>query len=310
MEYVPNVVIMNAVTNTVKYSVMIRILFYIVLFGHQLSQYCYASKSDVTNVFVSILPQKYFVERIGGKHVNVSVMVGSGQSPATYEPSPRQMALLNESQLYFRIGVPFENIWIDVIKELNTHLKFIECCAELQKRITEDHHHDNDAKNENEKDPHVWTSPENTKYIALKIKNALADIQPAYKTEFESNYSGLIEDLNKLDEDIKSHLAQLNNRYIVVSHPSWGYYAEAYDLIQLPIELEGKEVRAKSLAKLIELAHSKNINKVFVQKQFNKNSAEILAKEIDADIIELDPLAEDYIVNLYYVTGAIVESGK
>ena len=116
--------------------------------------------------------------------------------------------------------------------------------------------------------------------------------------------------MNKLDEDIKSHLAQLNNRYIVVSHPSWGYYAEAYDLIQLPIELEGKEVRAKSLAKLIELAHSKNINKVFVQKQFNKNSAEILAKEIDADIIELDPLAEDYIVNLYYVTGAIVESGK
>ena len=310
MEYVLNAVIKVVETNTVECSVMIRILFYIVLFGCQLSQYCYASKSDVKNVFVSILSQKYFVERIGGEHVNISVMVGTGQSPATYEPSPRQMALLNESQLYFRIGVPFENIWIDVIKELNTNLKIIECCAELQKIITEDHHHNNQTKKENEKDPHVWTSPENAKYIALKIKNALIDIQPFYKSEFESNYIRLIKDLNKLDEDIKSHLAQLNNRYIVVSHPSWGYYAEAYDLIQLPIELEGKEVRAKSLAKLIEFAQSKNINKVFVQKQFNKNSAEILAKEIDADIIELDPLAEDYIANLYYVTGAIVESGK
>ena len=289
---------------------MIRILFYVVLFGYQLSQYCYASKNDVTNVFVSILPQKYFVERIGGKHVNISIMVSAGQNPATYEPSPRQMVLLNESQLYFRAGVPFENIWVDVIKELNTNLKFIECCTELQKIITEDHHHDEDAKKENKKDPHVWTSPVNAKYIALKIKNALTDIQPAYKTEFETNYSGLIEDLNKLDEDIKSRLAQLNNRYIVVSHPSWGYYAEAYDLIQLPIELDGKEVRAKSLGKLIELAQSKNISTVFVQKQFNKNSAEILAKEIDADIIELDPLAEDYIANLYYVTGAILEGGK
>lgn len=289
---------------------MIRILFYVVLFGYQLSQYCYASKSDVTNVFVSILPQKYFVERIGGEHVNISIMVSAGQNPATYEPSPRQMALLNESHLYFRAGVPFENIWIDVIKELNTNLKFIECCTELQEIITEGHYHENDARKENEKDPHVWTSPENAKYIALKIKNALTDFQPAYKTEYESNYSGLIEDLNKLDENIKSRLAQLNNRYIVVSHPSWGYYAEAYDLIQLPIELDGKEVRAKSLAKLIELAQSKNIKTVFVQKQFNKNSAEILAKEIDADIIELDPLAEDYIVNLYYVTGAILEGGK
>jgi zinc transport system substrate-binding protein len=93
-----------------------------------------------------------------------------------------------------------------------------------------------------------------------------------------------------------------------VSHPSWGYYAEAYDLIQLPIEVEGKEVRAKSLVKLIEFAKSKNINRVFVQKQFNKNSAEIIAREIDADVIEIDPLAEDYIANLYYVTDAISKS--
>ena len=289
---------------------MIRILFYIVIFGSQLSQYCYASKSDVTNVFVSILPQKYFVERVGGEHVNISVMVGTGQSPATYEPSPRQMALLNKSQLYFRIGVPFENIWIDVIRELNTNLKIIECCTELQKMNTEDHHYHNGSEKKNEKDPHVWTSPDNAKFIALKIKNALVHLKPVYKTEFESNYSGLIKDLNKLDEYIKSRLTQLDNRYIVVSHPSWGYYAEAYDLIQLPIELDGKEIRAKSLANLIKLSRSKNINKVFVQKQFNKNSAEILSKEIDADIIVLDPLAEDYISNLYYVTAAIVESGK
>lgn len=288
---------------------MIRILLYIVLFGYQLSQYCYASDSDETNVFVSILPQKYFVERIGGRHVNVSVMVGTGQSPATYEPSPKQMALLNKSQLYFRIGVPFENIWIDVIRELNTNLKIIECCAEIQKIITEDHHRDG-IKKKNEEDPHIWTSPGNAKFIALKIKNALVDLQPVYKTEFESNYSGLIEDLNKLDEDIKSRLAQLNNRYIVVSHPSWGYYAEAYDLIQLPIEIDGKEVRAKSLAKLIEFTQTLHINKVFVQKQFNKGSAEIFAREVGAEIIELDPLAEDYITNLNYVTDAISNRKK
>ena len=154
-------------------------------------------------------------------------------------------------------------------------------------------------------DPHIWTSPANAKYIALKMKKALINNYPVYAKEFEINYSRLIEDLDRLDQKIKLQLAYLKNRYIVVSHPSWGYYAEAYDLIQVPIEVDGKEVRAKSLAKLIEFSRSIYINRIFVQKQFNKNSAEIIAKEIAAEIIELDPLAEDYINNIYYVTDAI-----
>ena len=289
---------------------MFRIIFFITLLACQLFQICNASESDVNNIFVSILPQKYFAERVAGEHVKVSVMVGNGKSPATYEPTPKQMALLDNSQLYFKIGVPFESIWIDAISELNSDLEVIECCTELITRHDEGNSHEHHvevehAEKEHAIDPHIWTSPANAKYIALKMKKALIDSYPVYAKEFEINYSRLIEDLNRLDQDIKSNLAHLKNRYIVVSHPSWGYYAEAYDLIQIPIEVEGKEVRAKSLAKLIEFARSKNINRVYVQKQFNKNSAEIIAREIAADVIELDPLAEDYIANLYSVTDAI-----
>ena len=127
--------------------------------------------------------------------------------------------------------------------------------------------------------------------------------------ELEDNYSKLIKDLTRLDQDIRLRLAHLDNRYIVVSHPSWGYYADAYGLIQMPIESDGKEVRAKSLVKLIEFSRSKHINRIFVQKQFNQSSAIILANEIDAQVIELDPLAEDYIANLYHVTDAISYHG-
>jgi len=289
--------------------VMFRKILFIMFLGCQIMQYCYASETDVNNVFVSILPQKYFAERVAGEHVKVSVMVGNGQSPATYEPTPKQMVLLDKSQLYFQIGVPFESIWIDAIRELNSDIKIIECCMELTTRRIEGHSHGHNVK-ERVLDPHVWTSPANAKYIALKIKQALVDSYPVHEKDFETNYSRLIKDLDKLDQDIKSSLAHLNNRYVIVSHPSWGYYTEAYDLIQLPIEVEGKEIRAKSLAKLIEFAKSKNINRVFVQKQFNKNSTEIIAREIFADVIELDPLAEDYIANLYYVTDAILNRKK
>lgn len=298
-----------AVTKNVEYSGMLRILLYIALFASQLLQDCYADNVDIKNIFVSILPQKYFVKRIGGEYVNVSVMVGAGQNPATYEPSPKQMVLLNESRLYFRIGVPFENIWIDVVRELNPKIKIVECCTELTSIVLEEHahgHHDGAA---NVADPHIWTSPVNAKYISLKIKEALIEILPAHKMELEDNYSKLIKDLTRLDQDIRLRLAHLDNRYFVVSHPSWGYYADAYGLIQMPIESDGKEVRAKSLVKLIEFSRSKHINRIFVQKQFNQSSAIILANEIDAQVIELDPLAEDYIANLYHVTDAISYHG-
>ncbi len=288
---------------------MMKLFFCCVIVASQFLSFCYANESDVKNVFVSILPQKYFIERIAGDRIDVSVMVGTGQSPETYEPTPKQMALLNKSSLYFQIGVPFENIWIDAIKELNPDMKIIACCEELKSIALKGHLHDEHAQEGNAPDPHVWTSPDNAKYIALIMKNALKDAFPAYHTEFEENYIKLLKDLDKLDADIKSKLAGVNNRYFIVSHPSWAYYARAYDLIQLPIELNGKEVRAKSLSQLIDFARTKNIKRVFVQKQFNNNSAEILANEIGADIVELDPLADDYISNLYFVTDAIVSAG-
>ena len=287
-----------------------RILFYIVLFASQLLQYCYADNIEIKNIFVSILPQKYFVKRIGGEYVNVAVMVGAGQNPATYEPSPKQMVLLDKSQLYFRIGVPFENIWIDVVRELSPNVRIVECCAELRSITFEEQTHGNHNEEGNATDPHVWTSPINAKYISLKIKEALIEILPAHKTELEDNYSKLIKDLTRLDQDIRLRLAHLDNRYIVVSHPSWGYYADAYSLIQVPIESDGKEIRAMSLTKLIEFSRSKTVNRVFVQKQFNQSSAKILASEIGVEVIELDPLAEDYIANLYYVTDTILNSGE
>ncbi len=285
---------------------MTRVLFYIFLFGYQILHYCYADTPDVENVFVSILPQKYFVDRIGGGYVNVSVMVEASQSPEMYEPSPGQMMMLSEAQLYFKIGMPFEKLWFDVIGELNTDLKLIECCEDLVDMVTKNHHAVNQHIGKvNQTDPHVWTSPANAKVIALKIKNALVNGQPLYKSEFEDNYIGLVEDLNALDKEIKSRLGQLNNRHIIVAHPSWGYYAEAYNLIQIPIESDGKEIRSKSLAKLIEFARSRGINRIFTQKQFNKSAAEVIAREINAELFELNPLAEDYIANLRYVTDVI-----
>ncbi len=279
------------------------IIFYFSLFGVLVSNVVYAQSKDILNIFVSIPPQKYLVERITGSEINVSVMVGPGKSPATYEPSPKQMANLNNAQLYIRIGVPFETVLIDRIKQLNSNLTIIDCCSQIAKRkLTEHHKHDGHSNI----DPHIWTSPENTKQIAVIIRNALVKLDPKSSNYYEKNYIDFVNELDDLDQEIRAQLKQIKNRYLIVSHPSWGYYADSYNLEQISIEQSGSEIRAKVLIEIIKLARAENISTVYIQKQFNNGSAKLLAKEINANVVELDPLAENYIENLRHVTQAII----
>ena len=116
-------------SNNIRYLLLIFLLFVSVSCSSKQSnshKYVSNKENQKQSVFVSILPMKYFVERIGGRHFDVQVLVGTGQSPATDEPTPRQMAKLNDAIVYFRIGVPFENVWLDRIKNANPEMQVVD----------------------------------------------------------------------------------------------------------------------------------------------------------------------------------------
>jgi zinc transport system substrate-binding protein len=270
------------------------------LLSIQLSSANITDARDPIKIFVSIPPQKFLVEQIGSNKVLVRTMVKPGSNPETYELTPKQMVALSESQLYFKIGVLFESVWIDRIEKLSRNLKIIYCCDNIISHKTS--RHDLDA--------HIWTSPKNAKYLAALIKQTLVEFDPKNKRIYEKNHAVLIDKLDALDRDIRNQLAQLNNRYLIVSHPSWGYFADTYNLKQLSIEQEGSEISAKELSRLIELAKAENIHTVYTQKQVNNASANILAREISAKIVELDPLAENYIENLRKIAARIAQRAE
>ena len=223
-------------------------------------------------------------------------MVKPGASPETYEPTPRQMATLEDTQLYFRIAVPFESIWIDRIQAINPQLKIIPCCDPITSSGVTAHEHKRGID-----DSHIWTSPRNAMVIAEIVKQALSDHDPVHRADYQRNYDALVRDLHTLDQDLQDMLSSLSHRFLIVSHPSWGHFANAYNLRQIPLEQNGSEIRAKQLANIIQLARRENIHTIFSQKQFNSGSAEVLAREINGQVVSLDPLAEDYISNLYQV---------
>ena len=272
----------------------------------QLLYFPYKGWTEPIPVFVSILPQKYFVERIGGEQVKVEVMVNPGESPATFNPNPKKMSLLSQAKLYFSIGVPFETIWIDRIQSIHSNLQFVPLHDEAHDKSGTDQGHGHPSRHSHgSSDPHIWTSPAKVKLMAKKIKETLVRAEPQKEKYFEANLRAFHNDLDALDRDIREILARSDNHRFLVFHPAWSYFAEDYGLEQISIEDGGKEPGARTLQKIIEKGKKLGIKVIFVQKQFSLSIAKKIAKMIGATVREMDPLAEDYLENMRLTATAI-----
>lgn len=276
------------------------------------------------NVHVSILPQKYFVERIGQNLVDVNVLVKPGKSPATYSPSPDQIRKLMSSDIYFRIGVPFENGILNKIKSI-TGTKIVDTRQGIVLRkmknsfydkknldhATEPHDHDvihEDNKNLDNhvgKDPHIWMDPMIVKTQAHTIFNTLSDMDPDNKDEYEKNYKRFAEDLDGLDIRLKTAFKNLQGENLFVFHPSFGYFTDAYNLEQVAIESMGKAPKGKALSKIIKLLKNQKTRVIFAQPQFDRNTAQKIASAINGVIVFIDPLAYDYLDNMENIAQSI-----
>lgn len=270
-----------------------------------------ASAAEPLNVYVSLLPMKSFVERVGGADVRVTVMVGPGQSPATYEPSPRQMAGLSTARAYFRIGVPFENVWMGRIAAARPGLKIVDLRDGIELKPIDSSPSagaTRSASGQGALDPHIWTAPPLVKVMAARIRDALTEIAPARATAFAERHRRFVADLDTLDARIRAELAGRKERTFLVFHPSWGYFARAYGLTQIAIEAEGKEPGPRALATVIDEARRRGTRVVFVQKQFSRNDAKTVASAIGGEVVVIDPLAEDFLANTRAVAAAFARN--
>ena len=265
-----------------------------------------AAAGEALPVFVSILPQKYFVEQVGGGHVAVSVMVAPGASPATYEPKPRQMTALAAAKAYFAVGVPFEAAWLPRIQAANPGMRVVDTAAGIVKRPMAahahegdaDHDHHHDAGHQGVLDPHVWLSPPLVKVQARAIRDALVALDPIHQADYDAGLARFVQQIDGLDRELRETFAGREGMGFMVFHPAWGYFAEAYDLVQIPIEIEGKDPKPAQLQQLIETARSRDIRVIFVQPQFSGQSAAAVAAAIGGVVLPADPLAPDWADNL------------
>jgi len=250
--------------------------------------------ADKVPIFVSILPQKYFVQKIGGNRVDVSVMVGPGASPHNYEPKPQQMVALAEAKIYYAVGIEFEKVWLEKFTGVNREMLIVYTERGIEKIPLKAHHHGHEGK-----DPHVWLSPVTVMIQARNILTGLLVVDPGHRSTYEVNYKQFIMELVDLDAKLIEVFAGKEEKIeFMVFHPAWGYFADAYGLEQVPVEIEGKEPKPGDLQLLIRRARDRGIKEVFVSPQFSSKTAETVANAIGGHIAFVDPLALDWAENL------------
>ena len=277
------------------------------------------------NIIVSIPPQAYFVDRIGGEAVNVETLVPAGAEPHTYEPKPEQLKAISQADAYLQIRIDFEEAWMDRFSAANPQLLVVDTTSDIERlplppgiHETESElaagetNHSDEADNHGHEhghnaDPHVWLSPQLVKTQAQTIYTVLAQLDPEQATQFQSNLEIFLNDIERLDTNIQDALQDVSQRQFLVFHPAWGYFARDYNLQMVAIEVGGQEPSAAELAELIGFAQQQQIKVVFAAPQFSQRASETIAKEIGGKVLLIDPLAYDWLENLQMVAKSFSE---
>ena len=281
----------------------------LVMTGSRAAQCATVPAPGPVRVFVTIQPQAFFVERIGGDRVQVEVLVGPGQCAETFEATPKQLARMSGARLYFAVGMPMEETLVSRLRGNFPGLVVVDTQEGITRRdLTDDwvpgpeaaegraageHTHEHTGA-----DPHTWLDPALAKVISRNIACGMLQVDPADSALFRTNLRSLDADLDRVDAEVRALLAPAKGREMLVYHPYYGYFARAYGLRQAAIEVGGFRPGSKYLADIIDRARDNNLHAVFVQEGVALSAAQTVANEIGGRVIVLDPLSRDYLVNL------------
>lgn len=255
------------------------------------------------HVLVSVAPYKFFVEKIAGNTVSVGLMVPAGASAHTYEPTPKEMLAASHADGWFLLGESFEARAAAAIQSHKPDITFFDLREGIS-LITDPRQLCSCCRHTGQ-DLHIWLSPRQSKIQAKTIAAGLTALYPEHRSLYEENLKKFLGELDVLDQDIAVMLKPLQNRLMMVSHPAYAYFCRDYGLEQLSIEFEGKDPTPRQLTHVLLTAREHHVKTIFTQIQYSSKGARMVASQLNAKVMNLDPYAEDYFYSLRTIAKAI-----
>ncbi len=278
------------------------------------------SNDDKPIITVTIDPLRYFTEAIAGDQFTVVSMVPKGSSPETYDPTPQQLIDLSKSKAYFRIGhIGFEQTWIEKLTDNAPHLQFFDTSLGVDLIYDNSHphiHHDADEKESADEhhhhaggvEPHIWNSATNAQIIARNILTALCTIDKPNENMYVERFNKLCSEIEQTDSLIQTLLSNpAADRAFMIYHPALSYFARDYKLHQIPIEAGGKEPSPAHLRELINTCKKEKVRVIFVQPEFDRRNADLIAQQTGTEVIPINPLAYDWHAEMLNTAKALVK---
>lgn len=250
-------------------------------------------------ISVDIEPIAYLLKQIAKDDVIINVIINEHANEHHLVIKPDIMNNLEHSQIYFTLGLEFEEELIKQLRSNYPNLEFINLTSGIKK-----------LKLGDDLDPHVWMDPILMKQMAKKIATVLEGKYPKHKEEFAKNLKILDKKLSALNIQLAQILSPIKGKAFVSFHPSWGYFAKRYDLEQIAIEKHGKEPRLSDLLKLADFIKNEGIKTVFIQDGFDTRMLDTLKQECNIRVEKLQPLGFDYEANMLQCARKIANSYK
>ena len=276
------------------------------------------------SVFVTIPPLAYLADRIGGEYVRTESLVSGNDDPHTYQLKPSQVMALGGADVYFIVGLGYEEAFLPSLREalpglavadLSDGVDLIPFAGEHDhpgegEPGEDEHGEEADHHHENPWDPHIWLGIPQAVAMADHIREELTARLPEHRDLFQANFEAFRAAAEALDRETATLLAPLKGSLFFVFHQAFGYFAGSYGLVQEAVETGGREPSPRQVEALIRRAEEEQVRAIFVQPQFSQASAGVIARAIGGRVVSLDPLAYDWADNLRRMARAVAGGGQ
>ncbi len=254
------------------------------------------------NVVTTIFPTYDFVRQIGGENVNVTMLLKPGQEAHSYEPTPKDILNIQNSDLFIYVGGE-NDVWVDEILDSMENnrpqtLKLLDITNTLEEEIVEgmedehNHHHDHSHEDEASIDEHVWTSPKNSILIVKEINNILSEKDEKNSNIYNTNAENYIKSLENLDEKFRQVVDSSKRKTVLFGDRfPFIYFAKEYG-INYYAAFSGcsteTEASPKTITFLINKVKEEQIPVVFTIEFSNGKIADTIVEATDTKKLMLN----------------------
>lgn len=238
-----------------------------------------------------------FAKQVGGEFVDVTVMVPAGTEPHDWEPTPKDVAKVQDADVFVYNGAGFESWVTNVLGSVDTgKLQVVEASKGIPLLENKDDNHDGkqdegSAQAENH-DPHVWLDPVLAQQEVNTIADALMAKDATHAAEYKKNADAFTAKLAELDAHFQAGTSKAAKKEFVTAHTAFGYLAKRYGLTQVAIAglSPEQEPSAGEMKDIVAFAKGHQVKTIFFETLASPKVAETVAREVGAQTAVLNPL--------------------